>query len=150
MIYTLLGYFGLNPIMEKRNTMVSLDTIDSDYPKNKYFQSSANRVLHWIILLQICPCTYQLYFYYMIFVDSHHKSTYVYALPCYCGITSHFASLVSLLTVTSFSVYSVWLSCLTIFCPAIAQNSYVHQPIKATHIHSIQKDISPQDRDIGS
>lgn len=51
MIYTLLGYFGLNPIMEKRNTMVSLDTIDSDYPKNKYFQSSANRVLHWIILL---------------------------------------------------------------------------------------------------
>ena len=35
MAYTLLGYFGMNPIMEGRNVIISQDfySIDSDYPK---------------------------------------------------------------------------------------------------------------------
>ena len=70
MIYTLLGYFGMNPIMEGRNVMISQDfyRIDSDYPKDKYSRRSANTVLYQVILLWICTQTCQLYFYYIIFV----------------------------------------------------------------------------------
>lgn len=48
MIYTLLGYFGMNPIMKERNVMISQDfyRIDSDYPKDKCFPSFANQVPH--------------------------------------------------------------------------------------------------------
>ena len=42
MIYTLLGYFGMNPIrkMETSHDFKDLYKIDSDNPKDKYFQKS--------------------------------------------------------------------------------------------------------------
>lgn len=40
---------------------------------------------------------------------------------------------------SSFSQYSVWLSCLAIFCLTIGQNSFYYQPMRATYIHSVPK-----------
>lgn len=44
MVYTLLGYFGMNSIMEGRRAMASQNfyRIDSDYPKNRCSRSFAN------------------------------------------------------------------------------------------------------------
>ena len=63
MLYTLLGYFEMDPIIEGENVMISLDLyeINSDYPKNKCSRSFANQIFQKIILLWICPWICQLY-----------------------------------------------------------------------------------------
>ena len=61
MIYTLLGYSGMNPTMEGRNAMISQDfyRTDNDCPKGRCSRSSASRFLHmeytfpWICLLDL-------------------------------------------------------------------------------------------------
>ena len=72
MIYTLLGYFGMNPIMDGRNITISQDfyRTDSDCPKDRCSQSSPSQVLHWLELLWIClvsvSCTFTVQSYGLV------------------------------------------------------------------------------------
>ena len=44
---------------------------------------------------------------------------------------------------------SIWLSQPSLFCLAVGQSSFIYQPMRATHIHSIQKDITQHKTYVG-
>ena len=62
---------------------------------------------------------------------------YLFSGPSCCSSSL----LASLSAPPFFTCISAWISHLAIFCPAIGPSSFIHQPIKATHIRSIQKGI---------
>ena len=96
MIYWLLGYFRMNPIMEGREAMALQDfhRIDSHYSNDRCSQSAANRgpwricLCVQIILLWVCLWTCKLYFYCIMLAAHNTASSHV--PPCSCIIPKAF------------------------------------------------------------